>query len=440
MRDSIRELTDKEKEQYDARLRVLVGEGKSAKECAVVLRDELNVASTFETVAYRARVLGISFISKKKVRQSSVVAEEKLDEVVEKDRKIRLLEDEVNGLKQRYQHTLREETLGERIIAGTVPQIKALKAATPPIYLPDGNGVHSPQEAVCFISCLHLDEVVSEDETMGLGNYSPALAGARFQYYIDSVIDLLKVHHKNERIDRVTLVDVGDNGSGAIHEELRATNASPLGSQMVRAAHLLAAGVRDLAANFAEVEFVGTVGNHMRFDKKPAFKDKVGNNGDYVIYRMMEALLADQTNVTMTIPLSPWATKTIQGHEFFFTHGDAIKMYFAFPWYDAKRYTSEMTQLLKAGGNPIPKYWGFGHFHQYNISQLSYGEWLFTGSSKGPDEYSIGRLRAGVPPNWLLFGVHPRRGLSFRYPIILSDADPEEQTRYQDIVKTTSRR
>jgi hypothetical protein len=172
------------------------------------------------------------------------------------------------------------------------------------------------------------------------------------------------------------------------------------------------------------------VGNHGRFEKKPAFKEKP-NNADWVIYNIVSALLGDQKNVTVTIPNAPWATFPIQGHDFFFTHADNIKSYMQFPWYDAKRFTGEMAQLLVAGGNPFPKYWGFGQFHQVNQAQLSFGEWLFTGSFKGPDEYSIGKLRAGTAPNQLFFGVHPRRGLSFRYPIILDDATVVTQDRYQ---------
>ena len=117
-----------------------------------------------------------------------------------------------------------------------------------------------------------------------------------------------------------------------------------------------------MAQHFEEVIFIGTVGNHGRFEQKPVFKEKT-NNSDWIIYNMIKALVADQTNIEVRIPSAPWVTLNIQGHEFFFAHGDQIKMYTSFPWYDTKRYTGEMSQLLVAQNKPYPKYWGFGHFH-----------------------------------------------------------------------------
>ena len=353
-------------------------------------------------------------------------------ELVARDRTITGLKVQLSETRRLYRQSLEAGTLAQKVSESAVAEIQAM----PPVgnepfkaRLALSDVTKTPQDVVALNACLHFGEVVDSNATMGLGSYNPALAAARWQYFVDAILDLVANHHRGDNIRKLYVVNVGDNVSGDIHEELKATNAFPLGAQMVRCAHLLAAGVRDLAASFEEVEFVGTVGNHGRFEKKPAFKEKA-NNADWVIYQMMTALLADQPNVKVTVPGSPWAAFPIQGHDFFFTHGDSIKSYMQFPWYDTKRFATEMAQLLTAAGEPYPEYWGLGHFHQINMAQLSYGEWLFTGSFKGPDEYSIGRLRAGTPPSQLFFGVHPRRGVSFRYPVVLDSASVEVQTRY----------
>lgn len=353
-------------------------------------------------------------------------------DIVARDRQIQELRDELSEQRRLYKAALRDDALARRVASDAVAAVKAMPPVDNEPYsarMAVSDVTKTPQDVVALNSCLHFGEVVDNSATMGLGDYSPALAGARWQYYVDTILDLVANHHRGENIRKLYVVNVGDNVSGDIHLELKATNAFPLGAQMVRCAHLLAAGVRDLAASFEEVEFIGTVGNHGRFEKKPAFKEKA-NNADWVVYQMMTALLADQPNVRVTIPQAPWATMNIQGHDFFFTHGDNIKSYFQFPWYDSKRFAAEMAQLLVSGGEPYPEFWGFGHFHQVNMAQMSYGEWLFTGSFKGPDEYSIGKLRTGTPPTQLFFGVHPRRGVSFRYPVTMDAASVEVQDRY----------
>jgi hypothetical protein len=353
-------------------------------------------------------------------------------ELIERDKTITGLRAQLSETRKLYRHALEADTLAQKVTESALAEIKAMAPVDNEPYrarIDLSDVTKTPQDVVALNSCLHFGEVVDSSATMGLGDYSPSLAAARWQYYVDTILDLVANHHRGDNIRKLYVVNVGDVVSGDIHLELKATNAFPLGAQMVRCAHLLAAGIRDLAASFEEVEFVGTVGNHGRFEKKPAFKEKA-NNADWVVYQMMAGLLADQPNVKVTIPGSPWSAFPIQGRNFFFTHGDNIKSYFQFPWYDAKRFTTEMAQLLVSGGEPYPEYWGFGHFHQMNMAQLSYGEWLFTGSFKGPDEYSIGKLRAGTPSNQLFFGVHPRRGVSFRYPIVMEAASTEVQGRY----------
>ena len=357
-----------------------------------------------------------------------ISAEAGPEDIVTRDRTIEELRGQLRDTKKLYREALRDDTLAKRVTASAVSVINAMPSAVPrPRAITPSTT--SEQAIVALNSCLHFGEVVSPAATMGLGNYSPAMAAARWQYFIDTTLDLVFDHHGRETIKKAYVVNVGDNTSGDIHLELKTTNEFPIGEQMVRSAYLLAAGLRDLAAEFEEVEFIGTVGNHGRFEKKPSFKDKT-NNADWVVYNLMKALLADTPNITVTIPDAPWSTPNIMGREFFFSHGDNIRSYFGFPWYDTQRFTTAVAQMLAAAGRPYPQYWGLGHFHQTNQSDLSYGEWLFTGSVKGPDEYSINKLRAATRPNQLLFGVHPRRSVSFRYPVELSDADPRIQGRY----------
>lgn len=432
-RRTIRGMPGEEKDRLVSRIREMAGSGNTMVEAAAQLEEEFpDYQISVDTVKnVGARAGNITFSGQRSRTTVRPATKAEIPELVVKEGRIHELEEELHLMRAKYHASLKQDTLGQRLVEAIVPNIAPLATAAPPLLETKVARKHSPQDVLSLLSCLHNGEVVRPASTMGIGRFDPAIAAARVQYYVDTVIDLAESHHRGENFRKLWLVDVGDNASGGIHDELKATNAFPLGEQLVRTAHLLAWATRDLAHHFAEVELIGVVGNHLRFERKPAFKDKAQNNGDWVIYHTVKALLADQKNVTVTIPEAPWATPNIQGHEFFFTHGDMIKMYFQFPWYDTARFVTQMAQLLVGRGHPYPRYWGFGQFHQVNMSQLSYGEWLFTGSAKGPDEYSIGKLRAGTPPAWLFAGVHPRRGVSFRYPVDMEFADPEEQTRYQ---------
>lgn len=418
------------------RVSELAKTGAAMKDVAVVLQKENPEYSIdFNTVKNLALRNGIGFHAST-APKVKVPTQEELTELVAMERQNQDLRARLQLAERKYKEVQRDETTAERLIAEALPLITSLRPVEPQPHNLVSKDSHSPQDAVCQISCLHNGEVVSRAATDGHGWFDQYYAAARLQYFVDTVLDLTFNHHQGERIDTLWVVDIGDNGSGAIHDELKATNVFPFGEQLVRTAHLLAFAVRDLATHFRRVVFVGTVGNHMRFEKKPPSKDKVRNNGDWVIYQHMQALLADQKNVEFIIPDAPWANLDIQGHRCFFAHGDGIRMYMQFPWYDTSRFVSQMGQLIvsKTGLEAYPEYWGFGHFHQANSTQLSYGRWLFTGSAKGPDEFSINRLRAGTPATWLYYGMHERRGRSFYYEVDMMSAEPDVQDRYLSAV------
>lgn len=426
-------VTDRVTGALVTRLRELAAAGASMTQAARALSLEFLREVTIKTVEYHAKKHGIRFHGRSgpERRVKRPLADAELPEIAEKDRLIVDLQFKLAETRRLYKEALKTDTVAERLIESARSALKSMPPVDNEPFKTREKTTKHEQAAVVLMSCLHFGEVIDASSTMGLSEYNPQLAAARWQLLVDSTLDLVVNHHRGERIEKLYIVDVGDNVPGDIHLELQKTNAFPLGAQLVRAAYMLAAGVRDLSAHFREVEFIGTVGNHARFEKKPEFKKRALNNGDWVIYQFMKGLLADQPNVTVAAPSMPWVTVNILGHEFFFAHGDTLRMWFNFPWYDTTRFVTQMAQLLVSGNQPYPEYWGFGHFHQSNITQLSFGEWLFTGSFTGPTEYSIGKLRAGAQPCQLFFGVHPRRGVSFRYPVVLSDATVARQDRYQ---------
>jgi hypothetical protein len=301
------------------------------------------------------------------------------------------------------------------------------------------------EEAVLFQSCWHYGEEVSEAETAGFGGYNVAMCQARIQEMTDSVIGLITDHHRGLKIRKLWVVNVGDNISGDIHDELRITNEVPLVSQFLGCGLLHALSLRDLAAVVEEVEFIGLRGNHPRNTKKPAYKQSAEDSFDRATYEIVSLLTADIPNVKVTIPTSPRHLQQINGHGFLFEHGDSIKTWMSIPFYGAQREQASLSLLYGNAPALLPnnpklaqylsqgfRYFCIGNFHTaVDVDGPAGSRIIFTGSPKGPDEYALGKLATGSQPSQTFFGVHHKRGISFVYRLELNRATPKTHTRYQ---------
>ncbi len=388
-----------------------------------------------DTIRNLAQKNSIRFRGYRKGSVYEPITQEELPATVKLEREISSLKEKLRDEGRKYKEAQREQTVAEEVVANIIPEITRFKPVAPKVYQVSKGRARNVQDLVLLISCLHFGEVVSREETNGLGHYNPEMACARLQFYIERAIELATKEHGGTHFERVWLIDVGDNGSGDIHDELKITNEYTLGEQIVKAGHLLGFALRDLAAVFPQVTFIGTVGNHLRFTVKPPAKLKVTNNGDWIIYNFVRELMADQPNVEVLIPDAPWAAPVIRGHQMYASHGDNLRSYFSLPWYDSNRFVASMSSMFAEQKASVSELWMFGHFHQYMNQVLQYSHLIFTGSAKGPDEYSINKLRAATPPLWVVFGVADERPKTFLYDVDMRPADPDVQSRYLSVLE-----
>lgn len=331
--------------------------------------------------------------------------------------------------KRKYEDALDALGRQQRLQALFAEKMEALPPPLPLAALRPHVGTHS-QDAIAFLACLHFGEVVSFEETGGLGDYDIAMAQARMQYYVDSTLDLAFNHHAGEEFGKLWVVDAGDNISGLIHEELERTNERDVADQVFGAAMLMSNALRDWAAYFPQVVFVGLPGNHGRMRVKKGFKQVVGSSFDTLVYYLVRERVRDIPNVEVHIPRSFFTLETINGHNFCFTHGDMARSWLRIPYYGIERLRREMADLLRRIDQEF-EYFCMSHFHVNATIQETSGETILTGSSKGPCEYSTGAKAVGSDPTWQFIGVHEKRGVSFRYPVNMKTATRGEYTRYQ---------
>jgi len=364
--------------------------------------------------------------------------------------KIQSLREENANLRRQRNEAIQGQTVAAAITKGVEIGIRDLALRlptfdTPYILKTRADDDLKVEEAVLLQSCWHYGEVVSREETAGFGGYDIATCQARIQEMTDSVIGLITDHHRGLRIRKLWVVNVGDNISGDIHDELRVTNEVPLVSQFLGCGLLQALSLRDLATVVEEVEFIGLRGNHPRNTKKPAYKQSAEDSFDRASYAITSLAVAGIPNIKVTIPNSPRHLQRINGHGFLFEHGDSIKTWMSIPFYGAQREQASLSQLYHNAAALLPndpkhaaylqqgfRYFCIGNFHTFvDVDGPAGSRTIFTGSPKGPDEYALGKLATGSQPSQTFFGVHEKRGISFMYRLDLSRSTPKSHSRYQ---------
>ncbi|MEE8607489.1 MAG: hypothetical protein V3S55_07795 [Nitrospiraceae bacterium] len=281
------------------------------------------------------------------------------------------------------------------------------------------------EDALLLLSDMHFGEVVSEPETGGLGHYDVDTFVYRLEYMAEKIHKLVQAHQPH--ITKLNIAALGDSISGMIHEELAETNDGNSVDMMLGCAHLLAQFMLDMLQTFDEIESWWITGNHGRTGKRYRFKERY-LNWDYVLAQHVRALLRTEKRIKFNIPRSFWTIMHIRNQRLLIIHGDQIRGSGGMPFYGMQRALGELTVLLRSRG-------GFdaiilGHFHNVGMVDRSDVELIVNGSMKGPDEFSIGALFQGSKPKQLFMGVHPKIGLSFRYPIVLAGAPRSGPHRY----------
>jgi len=293
------------------------------------------------------------------------------------------------------------------------------------------------QDCLCQMACMHIGEQTSPEKLYGLGDYDLRMARARVQSYVDTVIHLAMDKHQGETFPRLWAIMLGDMVNGTIHNDLIRNAEFGIERQIAESAQLMAWALRDWAAYFPQVTFIGYSGNHGRIFKEPEYMDRA-DNYDTIAYRLVKEMVRDIPNVEVRIPRSLFTIEEINGHRFLFTHGDMIRAWAGISWYGKNKARANLKELAERLGLSF-EYFCLSHFHTLMNVQETYGETLFTGSSKGPCGFSVGAIAAGSDPKWWFYGVDDDIGVSFRYPVNMAKATRDDPSgkgyynlRYRD--------
>jgi hypothetical protein len=303
---------------------------------------------------------------------------------------------------------LRKDDVREQRVIDAI--VSNLNAKTP-LYRPYGRvprGVGAEHEFVLLWSDAHAGEVVSAEETNGMGGYDWNVMLARHQQILRSVLSYKA--HRNYPVGKLHILGLGDGLSGNIHEELRETNAMPLEEATVQFGLDMADWIEEFVPYFAEVNVSGVVGNHPRTTQKPAAKRKY-NNSDWTAYQIMRQRLRRCSSVTFDIPKAQTHPVMVMNRRILMFHGDTVmsSSMVGVPTGGIVRHVAKLRNQWALAGMPLD-HTVCGHFHEVNIYG---GKGSFiNGSIKGPDEYGLAKYGLAQPPMQLLLTFNQRHGLT----------------------------
>ena len=325
--------------------------------------------------------------------------------------------------RKKYRLALDERSLQDALLGRADEAIEGLPIVEAgSLYTPPSKTVGKQETVVALFSDTHWGEVVNPEETFGFNQYNWTIARRRAAFYVDTITDLVTNRLVGYDMPKLEFWMLGDMLSGMIHQELIATSDLNVMDAVFGGALLIAQMLRDLAQIFPEINVIGVVGNHPRTTKKPAFKEKYVN-WDYTLYNLASIILKDQENITWNIPKSFFTMYEVFPHQtFLITHGDTVMSYRGIPWYGIEREINAFTALMASKERYFP-YAVMGHFHNAADIDRIAGEYFINGSVMGGSEYSIGKLVTSSPPRQHVFGVHPNKGVSWRYKIQLDYGD-----------------
>jgi len=333
-------------------------------------------------------------------------------------------------------------------VSASVPEIKAraeelnVKYESYSQYM-NHNGIHRNGSKVCKATSKNDEEFIvnlpkvnikeyipqesSGEEEIALLHCSDGHAGKitksfnkevyrdRMYKMFESTMRIVNLHRNMYPIKKLHIVSTGDNMQGENPFQGSKIGEAEMGARdqiKKLAIPVWNDVIGSFKQEFEEVEFDGFPGNHGQDKLAPAT-----SNLDISFYDILEAGIGQYDGITINCHEEFADIININGFKFFCFHGDGIPCQQGIPYFSIDR-------KLKAW---YIQYNGFnyalgGHFHKRHSDEIaSKFEYFMCGSLVSDDEWVLKKLGISSNPSQWLMGVHPRHGVTWRYPLVVDD-------------------
>jgi hypothetical protein len=342
--------------------------------------------------------------------------------------------EEAAGRADRVRELRRERELltavaGERsfrsYLEGLVRETSQRFEAPPPYRKSKPAAGTTDETMLLMLSDLHAAEEVSAEGTRGINEYNARITSQRLRRVVEGHLSIKrKMERGGWRFRKLVIGANGDFVPGTIHEIERHTDAKNIVHTVYGTGMLLAQAIRDLAAEYEEVDIFGTSGNHGRFpDAKRVQQKDPTRNWDTMVYLYAREHLRLDERIRWHIPAAYSVVFNIEGWNFIQTHGHDVKSWMSIPYYGLDRMVRNINALEASRGSII-HYWLVGHFHSASSIPINAGEVFVNGSLVGASEYTVNALGKADQPRQYMLGVHREHGVTHRWPVIAT-CEPE---------------
>lgn len=351
------------------------------------------------------------------------------------------LQDQARYSKTRLREGLRNEDILRACAEIAANEVKPLRQVAPPKLERSKQKI---TETFCVVnSDGHHDQVVRPEEVNGLESYNFPVSLRRAEVFVDGIIRYAHKTLSGYQFPRLVVFDLGDSTSGEIHD---AERRSAFGNQFkncVAIGNLKAAMYRDLAAHFPSVTIVCTSGNHGRRTDRKEYAGGAHNNWDYMVNKVCQQLLQQQSNVQFLLPNSWDCIVGIEGFAFHASHGDDVASSGGNPWNGLASLHRTNSGIHRGAGTNQPfcnarsiDYYVIGHHHTLGCVDGNGVGYICNGAWLGTDPYAYQRLRVAGRPQQMIFGVHKDHGKTWNLPLHLDGRDKAKICRYDNVLKT----
>lgn len=184
----------------------------------------------------------------------------------------------------------------------------------------------SSSTAIVMLSDLHLEERVDPDVCMG-NEYNLKIAKTRNDRVIGTMCEVLTAQRKFHPWTELVIWLGGDMISGAIHEELEATNFAGPAEAILFAQDMMLANIEHLQKELlpTKTTIICNMGNHGRTTHRKRFADGYNHSWEWLCYHNMARLFEKSKSTEFIIAKGSLVEVLIEGHAVRFMHGDDVK-------------------------------------------------------------------------------------------------------------------
>jgi hypothetical protein len=286
----------------------------------------------------------------------------------------------------------------------------------------------SPGVPTLQLSDFHWGERVFAKQVNNVNSFDIATARTRLRYCVETAIHLCRILDRDMRYPGIVVPLGGDMVSGAIHEELRASNEIPTMPTVLDLVDNLVPAIKTLADTFGAVFLPCVSGNHGRDTMKIYAKGRNHTSFDWLLYQFLARAMAHDKRVTFYIPEASDAAYRIYGYSYLLTHGDQFR--------GGDGMIGALGPILRGDHKKRSRNaqvgmdydtMVMGHWHQ----RIMLNRVIVNSCLKGYDEYAFTNNFPFEQPSQNLWVTHPKFGITYSMPVYV---DPDQKVKSQDWV------